>query len=97
MVTADLADRPMLAGAGADHLGHRTAALLGRGPGGLMVGAVVCNCGTVLRWLPRCPATTLAGRPCRAIVRTDLGYTSCASHSRMCGRLPPGSQRREGS
>jgi hypothetical protein len=68
------------------HAGHRSAVLLGRGPGGAMVGGVVCNCGQVLRWLPRCGVATRRGTPCGSLVRTDLGYSACWSHGEGAGR-----------
>jgi hypothetical protein len=68
------------------HAGHRTATLFGKGPDGRPVGGVICTCGVVVCWLPRCPAATVAGGRCRNLVRADLGHRACPSHSGRSGR-----------
>ena len=76
------------------HVGHRRATLVGRGPDGLMIGAVICNCGSVIEWLPRCPELTRKGQPCRSLARIDLGFATCWSHGEGRGATSTPRRRR---
>jgi hypothetical protein len=64
------------------HEGHEIISVSGRRWSGALAGFLVCaTCSAILRGLPTCGTPTLKGRPCRAVVRVDKGFTGCAAHS----------------
>jgi hypothetical protein len=70
-----------------DHAGHELLVATGRRRSGQIVGWLACvDCMAIVGPVPVCGETTLSGRPCRTLIRADLGYTSCWSHGDGRGR-----------
>lgn len=70
----------------ARHAGHDVACLTARRADGPVGRRVCLTCDLVLGAPIRCGQPTLRGQPCRAAVRTDLGYVTCWSHGEGRGR-----------
>lgn len=68
------------------HDDHDVAMLTAVRESGAVGRAVCLTCDDVVGALVLCGQPTKGGKPCRVVVRTDLGHTSCWSHGEGRGR-----------
>jgi hypothetical protein len=96
--TLDVGDYERLVCDACLHADHEVISVSGRRPtldGAPFVAYLICvDCSDVLRPLPVCGAPTLKGRPCRTLIRVDLGYRCCWSHGAGTGRTSTPRRRR---